>query len=337
MPTCPFCAETIPTNVGICPYCGKTISSSQSPREMKTCPFCAETIPDDSTRCPYCDKELDNDSEGKHQEPHTRSKQVYSNAPGNYSRCELCGANAPTAKVQFHQNIGLFVRRLYRKVDGRLCRDCIEETFWPFTGKTLLFGWFGVISFMVSPFILLINVMQYLGTLGVKRAPGRSGPRDSNPWKPITILLILGLCVYVGVSINDMGNVPARPSTSTSSQIQTSSSSSNSFRAPTRTSALSNASSSCLRWNQVTLGYVGRDICVTGNVYAAYQSQANGSPAAFFITFSPDAGAFYVLSYEWAYPQLRQGNCVVVKGEVTRLGSSPIILIEYHDDLYPCE
>jgi len=337
MPTCPFCAETIPTNVGICPYCGKTISSSPPPREVKTCPYCAEIIPDDSTRCPYCDKELDNDSEGKHQEPPTRSKQVYSNAPSDSLRCELCGAVAPTKKVLFRQNIGLFVRRLYREVDGRLCRDCIEETFWPFTGKTMLFGWFGVISFIVSPFILLFNVLQYLGALGLRRASGRTGVRSSNPWKAITILIILGLFAYMGIYFSEINSVAAQPPQTSSTRIQTSASSSGSVRIPTRTSPSSSASSSCLRWSQVTRSYIGKDICVTGNVYAAYQSPANGSPAAFFITFSPDAGAFYILSYEWTYPQLRQGDCVVAEGEVTSLGSSPIILIEYHDDLYKCE
>ena len=79
--------------------------------------------------------------------------------------CQSCGVEAPTKYVEFYQNIGALFMRFSKSIKGNLCKDCINQYFWSFTGITLVLGWWGMISFFVTPFILLNNIVEYLGTL----------------------------------------------------------------------------------------------------------------------------------------------------------------------------
>jgi hypothetical protein len=60
------------------------------------------------------------------------------------------------------QNIGMVVTRQWNKIEGNLCRRCIGAYFRSFTLTTLFLGWWGVISFCVTPLILLNNIARYL-------------------------------------------------------------------------------------------------------------------------------------------------------------------------------
>ncbi len=75
--------------------------------------------------------------------------------------CTDCGREAPLRDVAFHQNIGALVVRFSRTVRGRLCKSCIHRHFWSTTGTTLALGWWGTISFLVTPFFLLNNIGRY--------------------------------------------------------------------------------------------------------------------------------------------------------------------------------
>jgi len=92
------------------------------------------------------------------------------------------------------------------------------------------------------------------------------------------------------------------------------------------------SSAGCARWSQVTRTNEGEVICVEGSVHSAYSVNN-----AFFVTFSGEIGDFYIVSYDWVFPDVRQGDCVKARGKVRMLGASPVIVIEYLDDLYKCE
>jgi hypothetical protein len=81
--------------------------------------------------------------------------------------CQACGANAPTRYVAFYQNIGLLVLRLHKSVEGELCKACVHKYFWELTMITLVAGWWGLISFIITPFFLLNNIIRYIGCLGM--------------------------------------------------------------------------------------------------------------------------------------------------------------------------
>src|SRR5215470_18028960 len=63
--------------------------------------------------------------------------------------CEVCGVDAPTKHVSFHQNIGLLVMRFYRGCTGNLCKSCIHKTFWTYTAVNMTLGWWGIISLIL--------------------------------------------------------------------------------------------------------------------------------------------------------------------------------------------
>jgi hypothetical protein len=85
--------------------------------------------------------------------------------------CQVCGIEAPTKHVEFHQNIGALVMRFHRSVKGNLCKSCIHKKFWSMTGITATVGWLGMISIIIAPFFVLNNLIRYVGALGMPAVP----------------------------------------------------------------------------------------------------------------------------------------------------------------------
>ncbi|MDP2638158.1 MAG: hypothetical protein Q8P26_03800 [Candidatus Levybacteria bacterium] len=81
--------------------------------------------------------------------------------------CQLCGSLAQTRNAEFQQNIGLLVQREYSSVKGRFCKKCINREFKKRTLITFFFGWWGVISACVTPFILIENIINFVRTTGM--------------------------------------------------------------------------------------------------------------------------------------------------------------------------
>ena len=94
--------------------------------------------------------------------------------------CQACGAVAETRYVEFYRNIGLLIVRLTRSVQGRLCKRCVHKYFWEYTLVTAAAGWWGVISFILTPFLLLNNGIHYLGCLSMK--PPAPYAEPARPW-----------------------------------------------------------------------------------------------------------------------------------------------------------
>lgn len=78
------------------------------------------------------------------------------------SYCQRCLKNRPTKKVTFTQNIGMLVMRQYKELKGRFCMECIHQVFWSMTITTIFLGWWGVISLIITPFLLLNNIGHYI-------------------------------------------------------------------------------------------------------------------------------------------------------------------------------
>ncbi len=82
-------------------------------------------------------------------------------------QCQSCGRHAPTRHVVLYQNIGLLIMRLGKSIDGHLCKACIGKNFWNYTLVTFFLGWWGIVSFFLTPFFLINNVARYVGCLGM--------------------------------------------------------------------------------------------------------------------------------------------------------------------------
>ena len=59
----------------------------------------------------------------------------------------------------------------HKRIGGEMCRSCIDRFFCEYTLTTLGLGWWGVISFFVTPCVLVHNVVRYLCTLGMEKEP----------------------------------------------------------------------------------------------------------------------------------------------------------------------
>jgi hypothetical protein len=124
--------------------------------------------------------------------------------------CQTCGAAGPTARVEYHQNIGALVMRFHRSLKAEVCPKCASKHFWEMTLITLFAGWWGVISFFMTPFILLMNVIQYLGyrpqaALGVAPPPLPGGQRKGLAIASLVAAVIglftLGIGAVVGFGL----------------------------------------------------------------------------------------------------------------------------------------
>ena len=136
---------------------------------------------------------------------------------GPGAACQVCGA-MPAAPVTIRGHQGMVVMMRFLRREGMFCRTCALASFRDMQADTMVMGWWGPLSVLITPFTLLGN----LSTLsGIRRIPepvtaGFRPPLD--PGKPVfrrpagilallplgllglavtafTVLLIIGLVV----------------------------------------------------------------------------------------------------------------------------------------------
>jgi hypothetical protein len=106
-----------------------------------------------------------------------RSRLLTRQGQGKSMICQVCGVEAPTKYVAFYQNIGALLMRFSKSIEGNLCKSCIHKHYWGMTGTTFFLGWWGTISVIITPFLILNNTGRYLFCLGMPRVPeGATAP-----------------------------------------------------------------------------------------------------------------------------------------------------------------
>jgi hypothetical protein len=95
---------------------------------------------------------------------------------GNAILCEACGFEVPNGYVEYRQNIGAIMVRFTKHYKGRLCKRCNRKAFWKTTAVTFFLGWWGTISFFVTPVFLIANLFNFLRTASLPRATNGSKP-----------------------------------------------------------------------------------------------------------------------------------------------------------------
>lgn len=101
--------------------------------------------------------------------------------------CQSCRAT-PTAEVTLRQETGKVFWRTRRLIEGRFCRDCGISLFREMQNRTLITGWWGLISFFVNwatvaRNIVAANRLQRL--LAPTSEPGEALSARLNPGKPL--------------------------------------------------------------------------------------------------------------------------------------------------------
>ena len=113
--------------------------------------------------------------------------------------CRLCGS-VPAAPATFRGHQGFVIIMRFLSMAGPFCRDCGMATFRRMTSRTLVQGWYGWASFVITPITVLINLLRRgrVAHLGAPRpnpyAPSRP-PLDPGPRLLQRPLTIVGLAV----------------------------------------------------------------------------------------------------------------------------------------------
>ncbi len=72
-------------------------------------------------------------------------------------RCRLCSAS-PALQVTVHEHHGMVVLMQHVRYRGPFCRTCGERVVARATKRTLMMGWWGMISVFVTPITLLLDM-----------------------------------------------------------------------------------------------------------------------------------------------------------------------------------
>jgi hypothetical protein len=121
--------------------------------------------------------------------------------PPPQTQCRFCG-NVPAAKATFRAHRGMIIIMQFRHLEGPYCRDCGLATFRKMTADTLIQGWYGYLSFVITPITVLINLARR-GTVAKlpPPQPPAQGPsrRPMDPGQPLLTrpAAIIGLAIPV--------------------------------------------------------------------------------------------------------------------------------------------
>lgn len=84
--------------------------------------------------------------------------------------CDRCNRRVPTTAEYFYKNVGFLFWRYTNEIGGIRCRRCLDKDFWESSILSGLFGWYGIISLPLNPFLLWINFFRYMRSIGMKES-----------------------------------------------------------------------------------------------------------------------------------------------------------------------
>ncbi len=119
--------------------------------------------------------------------PYAPTPAPYPQAPGPYplpAICQVCGA-APAAPVTVRGHQGMVVVMRFLRRQGVFCRTCALASFRDMQADTTVMGWWGPLSVLITPFVLLANLSALSGIRRIPEpvTPGWRPPLD--PGKPV--------------------------------------------------------------------------------------------------------------------------------------------------------
>jgi len=113
--------------------------------------------------------------------------------------CRLCGS-VPATPVKFRGHQGMIVIMRFLSTEGPFCRTCGLGVFRHMTSRTLVQGWYGYGSFIITPITVLINLIRRARVVAL--APPQPNPYGPSrpPMDPGPRLLQLPM-TWVGIAI----------------------------------------------------------------------------------------------------------------------------------------
>jgi len=93
-----------------------------------------------------------------------------------FTACRLCGS-VPAVDTTFRGHQGMLVLMRFLSTKGPFCRDCGLGVYRHMTSRTLLQGWYGYASFVITPFTVLTNLIR-------RSKVARLAPPQPHPYAP---------------------------------------------------------------------------------------------------------------------------------------------------------
>lgn len=88
-----------------------------------------------------------------------------------YEFCDYCYVEAPTRRITFHQVIGAVFIFIHRRLQGNLCKSCINNHFWEFTLTSMFLGLFSPPSLIWMIYCVPANIIRYIRARDLKPVP----------------------------------------------------------------------------------------------------------------------------------------------------------------------
>jgi hypothetical protein len=113
--------------------------------------------------------------------------------------CRMC-RSVPAARAKFRGHQGMIIIMRFLSLDGPFCRDCGLSTYRSMTARTLVQGWWGYASFIITPLTVLWNFIprSKVASLPPPRpaAHGQSH-RPLDPGSPLLLrpMALIGLAI----------------------------------------------------------------------------------------------------------------------------------------------
>lgn len=74
--------------------------------------------------------------------------------------CDICGSRGPTSEVRALKVTGLVVVVVMSQIGARVCRHCGIQAYLKGATQCLAFGWWGILSFFITPGFVLHNLVM---------------------------------------------------------------------------------------------------------------------------------------------------------------------------------
>ncbi|MFC7274962.1 hypothetical protein ACFQS1_13280 [Paractinoplanes rhizophilus] len=93
-----------------------------------------------------------------------------------FTACRFCGS-VPAVETTFRGHRGMLVLMQFLSTEGPFCRDCGLGVFRQMTSRTLVQGWYGYASMIITPVTVVINLVR-------RGKIARLTPPQPNPYGP---------------------------------------------------------------------------------------------------------------------------------------------------------
>jgi hypothetical protein len=119
--------------------------------------------------------------------------------------CQHCG-RSPARAFTVRRHVGLLFLMRNVRIEQTLCRECARRELGRYTGRTLVEGWWGILSLVIfNPLTIALNVWNMARSLFMKspqlpNAAFGDGDHPTSDHLTLLIPIAIGLLCLLGIA-----------------------------------------------------------------------------------------------------------------------------------------